>query len=45
MGLADGRLGVPVRDQYRIRRGWAADFEHGRITWNTRTNRTRVRFF
>jgi len=45
MGLADGRLGVPVRDQYRIRRGWAAGFEHGRITWNTRTNRTRVRFF
>jgi uncharacterized protein with LGFP repeats len=45
MGLADGRLGVPVRDQYRIRRGWAAGFENGRITWNTTTNRTRVHFF
>ena len=44
-GLADGRLGVPVHDQHRIRRGWAAGFEHGRITWNTRTNRTRVRVF
>ena len=44
MRLANGRLGVPVRNQYRIRRGWAARFENGRITWNTRTNRTRVRF-
>jgi hypothetical protein len=43
-GLADGRLGVPVRNQYRIRRGWAGDFQHGRITWNTSTGRTTVRY-
>jgi uncharacterized protein with LGFP repeats len=43
-GRADGRLGVPVRDQDRTRHGWAAGFAHGRITWNTTTNRTRVRF-
>jgi hypothetical protein len=44
-GLAAGRLGVPVRDQYRVRRGWAAGFEHGRITWNTTTGRTTVRYY
>ncbi|MDQ4007743.1 MAG: N-acetylmuramoyl-L-alanine amidase [Actinomycetota bacterium] len=44
-GLAAGKLGVPVRDQHRIRRGWAAGFEHGRITWNTSTGRTRVRTY
>jgi uncharacterized protein with LGFP repeats len=44
-GLAQGRLGVPVRNQYRTRRGWAAGFEHGRITWNTSTGRTRVRTY
>ena len=44
-GRADGRLGVPVRDQHRTRRGWSARFQGGRITWNTKTNRTRVRFF
>jgi uncharacterized protein with LGFP repeats len=41
-GLATGRLGVPVRDQHRIKGGWAAGFEHGRITWDTSTRRTRV---
>jgi hypothetical protein len=44
-GLADGRIGVPVRNQYRIRRGWAAGFEHGRITWNTTTGQTTVRYY
>jgi hypothetical protein len=43
-GLADGRLGVPTRNQYRISHGWAANFQHGRITWNTSTGRTRVRY-
>jgi len=42
-GLAEGRLGVPIRNQYRIRSGWAADFKRGRITWNTSTGRTRIR--
>jgi uncharacterized protein with LGFP repeats len=44
-GLAGGRLGVPTRNQYRIKRGWAADFEHGRIRWNTSTGRTTVRYY
>jgi uncharacterized protein with LGFP repeats len=44
-GLADGKLGVPVRDQHRIRRGWAAGFQRGRITWNTTTGRTTVRYY
>ncbi|MDQ4084362.1 MAG: N-acetylmuramoyl-L-alanine amidase [Actinomycetota bacterium] len=44
-GLARGRLGVPVRNQYRIRRGWAAGFQHGRITWNTTTGRTTVKYY
>jgi uncharacterized protein with LGFP repeats len=44
-GLASGRLGVPVRNQYSTRRGWAADFQHGRITWNTSTGRVRVRTY
>jgi uncharacterized protein with LGFP repeats len=42
-GLADGRLGVPTRNQYRTSNGWAADFKRGRITWNTSTGRTRIR--
>jgi uncharacterized protein with LGFP repeats len=42
-GLADGRLGVPIRNQYRTSAGWAADFKRGRITWNTSTGRTRIR--
>ncbi len=42
-GLAEGRLGVPVRNQYRTSNGWAANFKHGRITWNTSTGRTRIR--
>jgi uncharacterized protein with LGFP repeats len=41
-GGSSGRLGLPVRSQYRTRRGWAAGFQHGRITWNTRTGRVRI---
>jgi hypothetical protein len=44
-GLAAGRLGVPVRDQYRISAGWAAGFEGGRITWNTTTGQTTVSYY
>jgi uncharacterized protein with LGFP repeats len=40
---ASGRLGLPVRNQFRVRRGWRARFQHGRITWNTRTGRVTVR--
>jgi N-acetylmuramoyl-L-alanine amidase/LGFP repeat len=40
---AAGRLGLPVRNQFRVRRGWRVRFQHGRITWNTRTGRVTVR--
>jgi N-acetylmuramoyl-L-alanine amidase/LGFP repeat len=43
-GLAEGRLGVPIRNQYRTSYGWAADFKRGRIMWDTSTGRTRVRY-
>ena len=38
-----GRLGLPTNSQNRTRHGWAAGFQHGRITWNTSTGRVRVR--
>ncbi|MGH3356636.1 MAG: N-acetylmuramoyl-L-alanine amidase [Nocardioidaceae bacterium] len=44
-GLAGGRLGVPVRNQYRVSSGWRGRFQHGWITWNTSTGRTSVRYF
>jgi uncharacterized protein with LGFP repeats len=43
LGSAAGRLGLPVRNQFRVPRGWRARFQHGRITWNPSTGRVIVR--
>lgn len=39
-----GRLGYPIRDQYRVPRGTEVEFEHGWITLIAATGRTEVRY-
>ena len=37
LGAEYSRLGLPTRGEYAVPGGTRADFEHGRLSWNSTT--------